>query len=99
MSTIFSFIKHTVSAMIKGFFITGIVAAVVCFGVLLLISPTHSLANGLTTVFAGVIAVLAAFLGSAVALIYHLSHIEEISHSIKRAHERLEAERQQARKR
>jgi hypothetical protein len=90
----FAFIKHTLWAMVKGFVITGVVAAVVCFGAVLV--AIHHLSLDLYSVFAGVITLLAAFLGSAFALIYHLSHIEEISHTLRRVRERQQAERQQA---
>jgi len=93
MGAVFGFIKHVVSAMFKGFVITGILAAIVCFGALFVIQ--RHLAMDITTVFAAVITVLAAFLGSAVALIYHLSHLEDVSNAVRQAHERRQAQRQQ----
>jgi hypothetical protein len=97
MRTIGGFVKHIVWAMFKGFVITGVVAAVLCFGALLL--ATHQVTMGITSIFAAIISLLAAVLGSAVALIYHLSHIEELSQTLQRARARRQAERQQARSR
>ncbi len=84
MGAIFGFIKHTLVAMFKGFVFTGVITAAICIAVLLATSPAHQLVMGLAAVFAIVISVLAAFLGSAVALIYHLSHIQEIHHVLQR---------------
>jgi hypothetical protein len=92
VKAIFQFVEHIVMAMVKGFIFTGVVVAVLCFGAILITTPGHSLSDGIASVFAIVATVLAAFLGSAVALIYHLSHIEEIHHALKaRAEQRQRA--------
>jgi putative flippase GtrA len=84
MRAIFRFVEHTLAAMVKGFFFTGIAAAIVSFLILVLATPGHHLVMSLATVFAIVLSVLAAILGSAVALIYRLSHISEARHAIQR---------------
>jgi predicted PurR-regulated permease PerM len=85
MSAIFHFVGHTLAAMVKGFVFTGVVAAILCFLALVVASPDHEVSMGIGAVFSIVIAVLAAFLGAAAALIYHLSHIEELRHLLARA--------------
>jgi hypothetical protein len=95
MRAIFRFVGHTVSAMVKGFFFTGIAAAIISFGVLLLASPGHHLVRGIDTAFAIAISVLAALLGSAVALVYRLSHIGEARHAIQHYTESRTSQRQQ----
>jgi hypothetical protein len=97
MKAIFQFVGHVAMAMVKGFVFTGIVAALVTFGVLFFSSPGHHLSMDVSALFAAVISVLAAFLGSAVALIYHLSHLEDVTHAIRTAQARREAERQRVR--
>jgi len=77
------YLEHLVWATIKGFVVGGVLAAVVCFGALYVAAPNHSLTAGLSTTFAGVIVLLTALLGAAVALIYRLSHIGELSHAVK----------------
>jgi hypothetical protein len=94
MRAVFRFTGHVLWAMVKGFVFTGVVAALICAAVLYTASPGHHLALDLTAVFALVISVLAGILGSAVALIYHLSHLEEVTQAIKRR----EAHREQARR-
>jgi putative flippase GtrA len=94
MRAVFRFTGHVLWAMVKGFVFTGVVAAALCFGVLFAAAPGHHLTLDLSAVFAIVISVLAATLGSAVALIYHLSHLEEVTQAIRRR----EAQRQQARR-
>jgi hypothetical protein len=92
VKAIFDFVGHVVWAMVKGFVFTGVAVAVLCFGAIFITSPKHTLSEGIASVFAIVAALLAAFLGSAVALIYHLSHIEEIHHALKtRAEQRQRA--------
>ena len=94
MRAIFRFTGHVLWAMVKGFVFTGIVAAIIAFGVLFAATPSHHLTMDVSAVFAIAIAVLAAILGSSVALIYHLSHLEEVTQAIRRR----EAQRQQARR-
>jgi hypothetical protein len=63
----------------------GIAAAVLAFGALYLTSPTHALTPKATdAALAGTIVLLAAILGAAVALIYHLSHLDTARHAMKR---------------
>ena len=85
MKTIAGFFGHILLAMVKGFIFTGVVAAVLAFGALYVTSPTHALTPSTTnTALAGVIVLLAAILGAAVALIYHLSHLDTARHAMKR---------------
>jgi hypothetical protein len=93
----FQFVAHVFWAMVKGFVFTGIVAAILCFGALFATAPGHHLTWDVSAVFALVIAGLAAILGAAVALIYHLSHIEEITHALQRRAANREAQRQPSR--
>jgi hypothetical protein len=95
MRAIFSFVGHTISAMVKGFFLTGIAAAIISFGVLLFASHGHHLVMGIDTAFAITISVLAALLGSAVALVYRLSHIGDARHVIQSYTESRASQRQQ----
>ena len=99
MKAVFQFVGHVLWAMVKGFVFTGIAAAIICFGALFATAPGHHLTLDVSAVFAAVISALAAILGAAVALIYHLSHIEEVSHAVKRYSASREAQRQQPRSR
>jgi hypothetical protein len=99
MRAFFQFVGHVVWAMVKGFVFTGIVAAILCFGALFATTPGHHLRWDLSAAFALVIAALAAILGAAVALIYHLSHIEEITRALQRRAANREAQRQPSRTR
>jgi lysylphosphatidylglycerol synthetase-like protein (DUF2156 family) len=83
MSSILSFTKHLIGAMFKGFFFTGLVAAIVCAVVLFVMAPGHQLTLDTSAAFALVIALLAGVLGAAVALIYHLSHLDGIHHAVQ----------------
>ena len=84
MQAIFSFVRHTISAMVKGFFYTGLVAGFLSLLALFFASPGHHLVMGIAAIFAIVITILAAVLGSAVALIYHLSHLGEARQALDR---------------
>ena len=84
MKAISQFIRHTLSAMVKGFAYTGIVAAIISLVALLAVSPGHHLTMDLSAAFAAIASVLAALLGAAVALIYHLSHLGDVHHAIQR---------------
>ena len=84
MQGIFSFIAHLFWAMLKGFFFTGLVAAVICAVVLFMTEPNHQITVDTTLVFSLVIALLASVLGAAVALIYHLSHLDSVHHTVQR---------------
>lgn len=83
MKTIARYLEHLVWSTIKGFVVGGALAALVCFGALYLTAPAHSLTAGLSTTFAAIIVLLTALLGAAIALIYRLSHIGELSHAVK----------------
>ncbi len=83
MSSILSFTKHLIGAMFKGFFFTGVAAAIVCAVVLFVMAPGHQVTLDTSTAFALVIALLAGVLGAAVALIYHLSHLDGIHHAVQ----------------
>lgn len=84
MSAVFAFIRHLFGAMLKGFFFTGFAAALVCAIVLFATEPAHQLTVDVPAVFALVICILAAVLGAAVALIYHLGHLDGIHHTVQR---------------
>jgi hypothetical protein len=92
-----AFIAHLFWAMLKGFFFTGLVAAVICAVVLFITEPNHQISVDTTMVFSLVIALLAGVLGAAVALIYHLSHLDSVHHTAQRYSEQRAARRQQAR--
>ncbi len=83
MRSILSFIKRLVGAMVKGFLYTGLVAAILCAVVLFVMAPGHQVTLDTSTVFALVIALLAGTLGAAVALIYHLSHLDSLHHAVQ----------------
>jgi len=87
MSSILSFIKRLVGAMVKGFVYTGIAAAIVCAIVLFVMEPGHQVTLDTSAAFALVIALLAAMLGAAVALIYHLSHLDALHHAVQHVSE------------
>jgi len=97
MSGILAFIRHLFGAMLKGFVFTGIAAAILCAIVLFVTEPNHQLTLDVPAVFALVICGLAAILGAAVALIYHLSHLDGIHHTVQHYSETRAAQRQQAR--
>jgi lysylphosphatidylglycerol synthetase-like protein (DUF2156 family) len=83
MSSIWSFTKHLVGAMFKGFVYTGLAAAILCAVALFVLEPGHQVRLDTSAVFALVIALLAGVLGAAVALIYHLSHLDGIHHAVQ----------------
>jgi hypothetical protein len=97
MRGMLAFIRHLFGAMLKGFFFTGFAAAIVCGVVLFVTEPNHQLTLDTLAVFSLVIALLAGILGAAVALIYHLSHLDGIHHTLQDYGERRAAQRQQAR--
>ena len=83
MRSILSFIKHLVGAMLKGFVYAGIAAAILCTVVLFVMEPGHQVTLDTSAIFALVIALLAGVLGAAVALIYHLSHLDALHHAVQ----------------
>lgn len=97
MSGILAFIRHLFGAMLKGFVFTGIAAAILCGVVLFVTEPHHQLTLDTSAVFSLVSVFLAAVLGAAVALIYHLSHLDGIHHTVQHYSETRAAQRQQAR--
>jgi putative exporter of polyketide antibiotics len=97
MRSILNFIKRLVSAMVKGFVFTGIAAAIPCAVVLFVMEPGHQVTLDTSAAFALVIALLAGMLGAAVALIYHLSHLDGIHHAVQHMSELRAAQREQAR--
>jgi hypothetical protein len=52
MSEILGFIRHLFGAMLKGFFFTGIAAALLCAVVLFVTEPNHQLTLDVPAVFA-----------------------------------------------
>jgi len=95
MQRFFGFAGHLVGAMLKGFFFTGMAAALVCAVALFLTEPTHQVTLDTSLAFGLVIALLAGVLGAAVALIYHLSHLDSVHHTVQRYGEQRAARRQQ----
>jgi hypothetical protein len=87
MRSILSFSKHLIGAMFKGFFFTGLAAAILCAVVLFVMEPGHQVQLDTSAVFALAIALLAGTLGAAVALIYHLSHLDGIHHAVQQMSE------------
>lgn len=97
MKGILGFTRHLFMAMVKGFFFTGIAAGILSAAALFVTARNHQPTLDVSAVFALIISLLAAVLGSAVALIYHLSHLEDIHHAVQRYSESRAAARQQAR--
>jgi hypothetical protein len=97
MRGIFGFTRHLFGAMFKGFFFTAIVAAILCVVALYLTEPGHVLTFDVSAAFALVICAMAGILGAAVALIYHLSHLDGVHAMARRYSEMRAAERRQAR--
>jgi hypothetical protein len=64
--------------------------------VFLITEPQHQLALDVPAIFSLVICGLAAILGAAVALIYHLSHLEDIHRAMRRYSGMRAAQRQKA---
>jgi putative exporter of polyketide antibiotics len=95
MQGIFGFIRHLFGAMVKGFFFTGLLAALFCAVVLFVTEPNHQVTLDTSMVFGLTIALLAGVLGAAVALIYHLSHLDGIHHTVQHYSEMRAAQRQQ----
>lgn len=87
MKGVVGFTKHLFGAMFKGFFFTGLIAGLVCAGVLYATEPGHHLTMDVSATFGIVLTVLAAILGAAVALIYHLAHLDGIHHQVQRYNE------------
>jgi putative exporter of polyketide antibiotics len=94
MQRIVGFVVHLVGAMLKGFFFTGVAAAIVCAVVLFLTEPNHQVTLDTSMVFGLTIALLAGILGAAVALIYHLSHLDSLHHTMRHYGERRAAQRE-----
>ena len=88
MQRIFGFVGHLVGAMLKGFFFTGMAAAIVCAVALFLTEPNHQMTLDTTLAFGLVIAFLAGMLGAAVALLYRLSHLYTLRHAARQYSER-----------
>jgi formate-dependent nitrite reductase membrane component NrfD len=88
MQRFFGFVGHLVGAMLKGFFFTGMAAAIVCVAVLIVTEPQHQVTVDTSLAFGLVIAFLAGVLGAAVALIYHLSHLDTLHHAARQYSER-----------
>lgn len=97
MKGILGFTWHVLGAMLKGFFFTGIVVGMLCAVALFVTAPNHHPALDVSAAFALVISGLAAVLGAAVALIYHLGHLDAIHHAAQRYGEQRAARRQQPR--
>ena len=94
MQRFFGFVGHLVGAMLKGYFFTGMAAALACAVALFLTESNHQMTLGTSLAFGLVIASLAGMLGAAVALIYHLSHLFTLRHAAQQYSERRSAQRQ-----
>jgi hypothetical protein len=92
MQRFFGFVGHLVGAMLKGFFFTGMAAALLCAAVLFLTEPNHQMNLDTSLAFGLVIALLAGMLGAAVALIYRLSHLHTLRHAAQQYSERRAAQ-------
>jgi|SRR5690348_17953119 hypothetical protein len=84
MQRVFGFVGHVIAAMLKGFLFAGAVAALVCTTVLVFTEPNHQVTFDTAMAFGLVIALLAGIVGAAVALIYHLSHLDGLHHAAQR---------------
>ncbi len=93
MQRVFGFIGHLVGAMLKGFFFTGVAAAILCAVVLYVTEPNHRVTLDTSMVFGMTIALLAGIIGAAVALIYHLSHLDSLHHTVRHYGEMRAAQR------
>jgi hypothetical protein len=69
--------------MFKGFVFTGLAAAILCAVALFVMAPGHRVTLDTSAAFGLVIALLAGLLGAAVALIYHLSHLDTLHHAVQ----------------
>jgi hypothetical protein len=83
MRQVLGFVGHIFSAMLKGFFYTGLAAALVCAAALFLTAPNHQVTFDTSMAFSLIIALLAGIVGAAVALIYHLSHLDALHHAAR----------------
>jgi hypothetical protein len=81
--------------MLKGFFFTGMVAALVCAVILYVTEPHHQVAFDTAAAFTLTIAFLAGGLGAAVALTYHLALLDALHHGAQHYSEQRAAQRQQ----
>jgi putative exporter of polyketide antibiotics len=94
MRRVLGFVGHLVSAMIKGFFFTGVAAAILCAVVLYVTEPNHHVQLDTSLVFGMTIALLAGIIGAAMALIYHLSHLDSLHHTVRHYGEMRGAQRE-----
>jgi hypothetical protein len=88
MQRFFGFVGHLVCAMLKGFVFTGMAATLACAVALYLAEPPHQMTLVTALAFGLAITLLAGMLGAAVALIYHLSHLDTLHHAAQRYSER-----------
>jgi putative exporter of polyketide antibiotics len=97
MQRVFGFVGHLIASMLKGFIFSGVAAALVCTVVLFVTEPNHQVTFDTARAFGLVIALLAGIVGAAVALIYHLSHLDGLHHAAQRYSEmRAEGQRREA---
>lgn len=77
------YIEHLLAAMVKGFIVMGVAAAIITLGAFLLLTPTHHLPNSPIEIVMTVLVVgLAALLGMTIGLVWRLTHIEELTHAL-----------------
>jgi hypothetical protein len=79
MHRIFGFIGHLVGAMLKGFFFTGMAAALVCAVALFLTEPNHRVTLDTSLAFGLVIAFLAGVLARRWRRSITPSHLDSLS--------------------
>jgi putative exporter of polyketide antibiotics len=94
MQRVLGFVGHLISAMLKGFVFTGVAAAILCAVVLFVTEPNHQAQLDTSLVFGLTIVLLAGVLGAAVALIYHLSHLDSLRHTMRHYSEMRAAQRE-----
>ena len=69
--------------ILKGFFFTGVAAALVCAAVPFLTEPNYQVTVDTSMVFSLIIALLTGIVGVALALIYHLSYRDALHHAAR----------------
>ena len=84
MQRMFGFAGHLIAAVFKGFLFAAAIAALVCTTILVFTEPNHQVTFDTAMAFGLVIALLAGIVGSALALIYHLSHLDGLHHAAQR---------------
>lgn len=91
MGAIGRYLGHVIIAMVKGFVMMVVVSGIICVGVVFAVTSPHRLPhNNIELALIVVIAGLSGLLGAAIALIWRLTHITELTHAVGHLAERLE---------